>query len=1519
MRQQRVTTHGSGSAAVIAQGPVYIGAGLDPAEASEAKEASAAISLDRVEPAGASNAEWVQPDGIAEGLLSFYTRLFVGRTKERERIRSFATMKDPRYLLVRGIGGVGKSALLSNVVQELRETPVQEGSPTLLYYFIREGHTDPRRLFQSLNLQIIRILRQQEDLETEGSRLEKQFCRLWQQLMTQAGQQRPVLLILDGIDEFPDPAGFRRWLPTDLADYTHVVAGVRTGFDFGRHLPREGPATWPDSLTLSNLARNDIEEILRETLQDAIRASRLAPRVMDLTKGLPAAVRGLARELAERGDSALNRDRVSALIGDYFDSEARDLVEAASDPLSGRVLALLAVADGPLTPADLAQALRVEDHRAIERALRPLNRSLISPTSLEFMHLELKRAVAGHAPQQDVEFSARGLSEWVRSFAGIRGASLIPGYVLDHFVAEMIKADLYVPLFETVLSPRWYAARLAQIGSYLDYADDLSRVRDCADAAARHWPAFCQACYLLAQLRTIATGIPVSLLALLAGLGRLDQAESYVSLITTHTFRSGLLLWLASFYRDRKDLQKSREVLNRAEAALSYVPNPEDRCSLLKRLAAGYRAMNDPAKVKELAEYCRKTIALVQDGWQKRKAVVAAIEASIAAEEFDAAFELAETQRGEYSYDELYLPIALALAARNETERLISSLRYGSDQVWAQIAFGNIARNLAEHGYTAAAKQVAQASENPDTVLVGVCRGIAAHGDIDHSIKTLHEIGVCGLDEASYNRLQRMLLRWRVTRQFILASKTSLRYSTLAAFYRQRALKEILRHFREVIDRDKIVAVAQALASANAISTRLDSLEAYGLLVPWLHERGAADEAARMADTMKEEALKAGELDVEAKARCIVADAFGELDRWQQALEVIEPVLALLEPIDGSVRGRAKHGACRALARCARYDEAFKINDEMASFENRAWALSEIASLMLAHGEQERGDHAARRVLELATQVTPEKSQVTTKTVIAYTYAEFGLTTYAISAAKSISDARERDEAMDTVAFLLLEADAIQGAQEAACAISDYTKRWSRLSSLSRILLRKGNHEGALTTAAQISYDSQRAEALGECAKAILAQCTPYERNRWIERFLREARGFRGLAQLKALGAIGEAALGVHEDARADAIAEEALEEAHSADAVGFRFYLGLAGSCAELGFANAALAILPHWLMEVSEAIPEVARLLAKLRRWAEADTMADRISGLPRLHLIADLAEQAAKRGEEERAREYEARVQHEVELLTARQIPMAQTRLARLRFLLGDRAAATEIAQQAYDSLKQAGDAKALDELSDPLARAGQRSLAVACLTTGTDSRSRAWRETAIAKDLVAAGALADAVEMAQASLAQIEVGDKDSFYDDWVRGDCVEILAKAGEPDLASEVVSAIDKPDARARGLIKIATSYRRAQRASNAEGALQRLAGLLSDSSLTPGTRAAYACVLGRMGRLEDGQVKLKGALRQAERESVETFISTLLAGAPVLAQIDQGETLQAIARGLESCRVLTRHARGFGNREISV
>jgi hypothetical protein len=666
---------------------------------------------------------------------------------------------------------------------------------------------------------------------------------------------------------------------------------------------------------------------------------------------------------------------------------------------------------------------------------------------------------------------------------------------------------------------------------------------------------------------------------------------------------------------------------------------------------------------------------------------------------------------------------------------------------------------------------------------------------------------------------------------------------------------------------------------------------------------------------VKEEGLKAGRPEIQAKARCIAADALGELDRWQEALEVIEPVLTLSDPIEDSIRDSIKRHACKALARCARFNEAIKINDEMASHGYRAWALSEIVSLMLAHGEQEQGDLAAIRVLELADQVTPEKSGDTMFTAIAYTYAEFGLTKYAIDAAKAIGEERERITALETIAFLLLEAGAVEGAQEAARAISDSSKRWDRLSSLSRILLQKGNHEGALATASQITYDRQRAETLGECAKAILAQCTPYERSHWIERFLREARGFRSFAQLAAFGEIGQSALATHEDATAERIAEEALEAAHSADAVGFRFYLGLARPCVQLGFVNAALAILPHWLMEVSEAVPVVVRLLARLGRWPEADAMLGSISGLSRLHLLADLAEQAIKLGQEERSQEYQGRLEQETDLLTARQIPLARARLARIYLLRGNRSGAAELGLSAYEALRSIGEPKALEELAVPLARAGQKNIAIACLPPQPDLRSRTWREASIAEALAEAGEIEDAAEMAEELLATLETEDRDSFFDDWARRDCGEVLAMANQLELALAVVLAIKDAKVRVNGLVKIARSFVRAERLAKAEEVLKRACDIIGDPTVgsSAETRAEYASILAQMGRSEDAQAELRGALRQAEAQGAEALIGTLIAGAPVLALIDQGQTLYDIARAIEGCAVLARGSRGAG------
>src|SRR6185436_19064040 len=85
------------------------------------------------------------------------------------------------------------------------------------------------------------------------------------------------------------------------------------------------------------------------------------------------------------------------------------------------------------------------------------------------------------------------------------------------------------------------------------------------------WVEFCKACQLLADLRTAATNVPSSVILLLARLGDLDTAASYVTLDPDSVSKSWLLTELAGFYVKREQRVRARDCLNLAEAELTRV------------------------------------------------------------------------------------------------------------------------------------------------------------------------------------------------------------------------------------------------------------------------------------------------------------------------------------------------------------------------------------------------------------------------------------------------------------------------------------------------------------------------------------------------------------------------------------------------------------------------------------------------------------------------------------------------------------------------------------------------------------------------------------------------------------------------------------------------------------------------------------------------------------------------------------------------------------------------------------
>lgn len=1179
------------------------------------------------------------------------------------------------------------------------------------------------------------------------------------------------------------------------------------------------------------------------------------------------------------------------------------------------MLALLSLARGPLGHSDLRSLLSI-DEATLKDALRPLLRCLVSRVSLDFFHLELKSAVARRVQEADRNWAKETLSAWVRSFAGQAGPGTLPDYVLRHLVDQLIEEKAHEVLFSTILSRRWYEVRSAASRFNLEYAADLVRVRNIAAEGAPDWPVFCQACLLLAQLRTVAAGIPHSLIWLLVKLGRVELAESYLSLDTEHTPKTVALIRIADYFRGRKYQGKAARMLHQAEDELNLVDSPEKRCLLLDFLTSSYRDMGDLDRAKKLASDCRQTVSLISDEWKRPKAARNAISASVAAGQLNEALEFARLWSEEHDYGELLAPTAVPLAAKGQLNLLISALNASEHSVWKDLAFEKVIRNLAENGRANEARQVANASGQPADSLAQVCAGLTASGKTHQAVEVIEEIGLRTDEELkqNFNWFWRLLFRWRRTRRWLLARlPNDDRFQILAYFYRQQALKAILRNYSESLNESAVVTLGRKMDAATAISSTEDNMEARGQIVQWLVKNGAVGEAMAMTLRMQKEAEALEGRDAQIKARLAVSKAYAEASKWQEALEVLQPVLgdsarAHAPPTSSQQESSqefdlARAHACKALASCGRYDEALELNSAIESLEWRALRLAELANLMLKSEEKARGEDIARRAEDLVKKVPEEKRQNVVRTVIGYTYADSGQTDHAIAMWQAITDGGERDKALDNLSFLLVEAGQAEAAMKVVLTISDWSRRQDALASLSLNLAHRNKWAEALSTVAKID-GSKRALTLSNCAEKILPRCEIIHREQWFTRFLEEARYLENFPRLDAFGRVGQIVQTIDE-ARAGTICDEALQTSQGSTVIEPGLYIGIAENCVEVGAMEPALAILRPGSVAVAKEPLRASRVLAQLGQWNEIPLL-DSESGIPLINLLADCARIALARGERERAEQWVDRLRKEMERLKASDVPPAQAHLAQLLLLLGDSKGAQELAQTAYEGGIKAGDRMVRALVSRPLALAGSKDLALKSQAWGEEA-IHPWDEGTVAEELAEGGHYQDAIETAQAVLEKLPEM-KGSSLEKWARRSCIKALAKAEQPDLAAQAYSVDDDAEMQVDELLEIAQCYHRNQQINKMEETLKRALSVVkkAPAAAVAARHAKVAAFQAAMGYTEQARAELLNALRNAEAEGSKTFLSTLQAGATVLASLDGGVTLLEVLRALERVTVIS-------------
>ncbi|HJV09412.1 MAG TPA: NACHT domain-containing protein, partial [Acidimicrobiales bacterium] len=372
-------------------------------------------------------------------LLTYYAqRPLVGREAVVERLMRFGSQEAPGCLLVEAEAMFGKSALLAHLVRCADEGTWSGGPvPDIVFFFVREEQkrNTAAAFLAAVNAQLLALLRSPAgvigDLEAQRS----QLFQLWKQAGAEAGPYRPLLLLVDGLDEMaPDGLTILDVVPGADQPYVHILVSSRPWV-----LPvlgQEHPLGTAARLHLDRLDEQAIADLLVRNGAGAGAAASLAPRIERMTRGEPLFSSVVSADVAAGGEARLadlEAQGVTA-VSDYLRADVAQL-EARLVDASEEVVGVLAASTGGIAVEEIAAVLGLSKLR-VEKAVAPIRRFLRGGGRLRLMHREVQRMVEERLGAEAVQSYAARVATWCATFVP-RWPEGMPDYPIRHGVGHL--------------------------------------------------------------------------------------------------------------------------------------------------------------------------------------------------------------------------------------------------------------------------------------------------------------------------------------------------------------------------------------------------------------------------------------------------------------------------------------------------------------------------------------------------------------------------------------------------------------------------------------------------------------------------------------------------------------------------------------------------------------------------------------------------------------------------------------------------------------------------------------------------------------------------------------------------------------------------------------------------------------------------------------------------------------------------------------------------------------------------
>jgi hypothetical protein len=498
--------------------------------------------------------------GDIASLLAFLRERYVGRERELARINEFLAQPDGRYLLVQAPGGFGKSVLVGQLVDRALAGQLP-GRPALVCCFLRtDGARNTTVAFlQAVNAQLLGLLDLPGGTPPGVVELRAQFSELWSEATRRFAAERPLLLVVDGLDE---TAGggvtVADVLPSALGDRVHVVVSSRPEPDPRQAVGREHPLRAATLLDLRAFGEESIREL---AVSFGLDETIVSPaRILALTGGEPLFARFVCDAIARRGPGELRRleEHPPTDADDFFRGQLAGLADAELGDMSWDVLGILVAAYGGMTDVDLAEVLD-QPLRRLRDALKPIRRYLVGDERLAIFHKRLSDLVAGEFSAGERRQRAERILAWCRRYDQRVWPPETPGYVLDWCAQHYLAAD---PAAAVALPSRaWLERHRQSTGSATGFIRD---VEVAIGAAAGDVMTEVRLCLIGANAVAMASVVPAQALQVLVRTGSAAEAAARAVLAGGETARARALTEVARGHAALGDETQARTALTGA-------------------------------------------------------------------------------------------------------------------------------------------------------------------------------------------------------------------------------------------------------------------------------------------------------------------------------------------------------------------------------------------------------------------------------------------------------------------------------------------------------------------------------------------------------------------------------------------------------------------------------------------------------------------------------------------------------------------------------------------------------------------------------------------------------------------------------------------------------------------------------------------------------------------------------------------------------------------------------------------